>query len=297
MSNFRGLLPAALTPMHPNGDIDLDTVATQAEYFKGVGAAGVFMNGTTAEWSSLTVDERKSLTKAWATQGGTELPVIAHVGHHCQHDAISLAEHAAECGVFGVSVIAPSYFIMETAQDIVDWCAPIAAAAGDLPFYYYDLPQLSGITIPAFDVISLAKEQISSFAGLKYSGTNLEGLQRCVGLGDYDVFWGSDENLLVGLSLGCKAGVGSTYNLALPHYLRLLNAFNSGDVESARRLQTVSLRMVDLMAPHGVIPSLKAAQGMTGFDVGECRLPFKSLSDDATSELIDGLSALGIVES
>jgi N-acetylneuraminate lyase len=132
---------------------------------------------------------------------------------------------------------------------------------------------------------------------LKYSGGEAVGLQRCVGLGDYDVFWGSDEILLVGLSLGCRAAVGSTYNLALPHYRKLLSAFDSGDMETARRLQAKSLKMVDLLARHGVMPSLKAAQTMTGYEVGGCRLPFKSLSEDAAKKLIDGLDSLGIVES
>ncbi|MBN4046715.1 dihydrodipicolinate synthase family protein [bacterium AH-315-P07] len=283
--------------MHANGDINIERVADQADYFRRVGAAGVFINGTTAEWASLTVAERKSLTTAWTTHADDTLPIIDHVGHHCQREAIELAGHAASSGVSGISIIAPSYFIMNTAQDIVDWCAPIAAAAVDIPFYYYDLPVLTGVTIPAFDVISLAKDQIPTFAGMKYSGTDPAGLQRCVGLGDYDVFWGSDENLLSGLALGCKAAVGSTYNLALPHYQKLLKAFNSGDTETARQLQSTSLKMVELMLPLGVMPSLKAAQVMTGIELGGTRLPFKSLSAPTVEKLIEGLNTLGIVET
>lgn len=296
MSNYRGLLPAALTPMKENGDINFSVVATQVEYFKKVGAAGVFINGTSAEWASLTVEERKSLTKEWSTHAGDDLPIIDHIGHHCQREAIELAENAKACAVAGISIIAPSYFPMNSAQDIVDWCIPIAAAAG-LPFYYYDLPAFSNITIPAFDVISLAKDQIPTFAGIKYSGIDPAGLQRCVGLGDYDVFWGSDENLLVGLSLGCKAAVGSTYNLMLPHSQKIMDTFFTGDVETARQLQAKSLKMVELMLPYGVIPSLKAAQELTGYKVGSSRLPFKQLSEEVTTNLNNDLSALEIIPS
>jgi N-acetylneuraminate lyase len=297
MPKFSGLLPAALTPMHDNGDVNLDLIPAQAERFARTGAEGVFINGTTGEWSSLTVDERKSITTAWtsSTEGG--LPIVDHVGHHCQREAIELAKHAKASGAYAISIIAPSYFIMNTAQDIVDWCAPIAAAAGDLPFYYYDLPILTGVTIPAFDVVSLAKDQIPTFGGLKYSGFDPAGLQRCAGLGDYDVFWGSDENLLSGLALGATAAVGSTYNLALPHYLKLKAAFESGDHATAQKLQRDALKMVELMIPHGVIPALKAVQSMTGIDLGASRLPFKAPSPETTAKLIKGIEALGIAVS
>jgi len=237
------------------------------------------------------------MTQAWTTHAGNELPIIDHVGHNCQRDAIALAKHANNCGASGISIIAPSYFPMNTAQDIIDWCAPIAAAAGDLPFYYYDLPQLSGITIPAYDVISRAAEQIPTFAGMKYSGTDPAGLQHCVALGDYDIFWGSDENLLVGLSLGANAAVGSTYNVALPHYKKLLDAFLAGDIDTARKLQALALNMVDLMIPFEVIPSLKAVQQTTGYQLGASRLPFRSLSQEDTENLIKALEPLQIITS
>ena len=298
MATIKGLLPAALTPMSVNGDINIDAVHDQAAYFTKVGAAGVFINGTSAEWTSLTIDERMSLTSAWGTYNSATFKVIDHVGHHSQRDAIHLAKHAQECGVSGISAVAPSYFPMNSAQSIVDWCAPIAEAASNCPFYYYDLPQLTGVSVPAYDFGLLAKEQIPTFAGIKYSGIDPAGLQRCLSLGDeYDIFWGSDENLLVGLAFGCQAAVGSTYNVFLEHYSKIILAFETGDHSLAQGLQREALCMVEHLIPNGVIPSLKAIQPLTGYSLGASRLPFKPLDNSVTDSLQETIKSMGILDT
>lgn len=290
-------MPAPLTPMSADGVLTLETIALQAEYFKRVGAAGVFINGTTAEWSSLTVKERMAITEEWVKQAGSEFPVIVHVGHHCHAEAIELAAHAATTGVVGISAIAPSYFIMESAQMIVDWCKPIAVAAGDLPFYYYDLPMLSGITIPCDEVLALCIEQIPTTAGLKHSAPNPLTLQRCARMEGMEVFWGSDENLLLGLSLGATAAIGSTYNVAIPHYKKLVAAFEAGNIEEARALQGEALKMVEVMLPYGVMQCLKEVQKLTGIEIGGVRPPFTSLTEADAATMIEDIKALNIIEA
>ncbi len=297
MSKFKGFMPAPLTPMSADGALALDVIALQAEYFKRAGAVGVFINGTTAEWSSLTVNERKAITQEWVTQAGSDFPVIAHVGHHCHADAMELAEHAASVGVVGISVVAPSYFNMESAQMIVDWCKPIAAAAGNLPFYYYDLPVLTGISIPIDEVLALCIEQIPTTAGVKHSAPNPLTLQRCVRMEGMEVFWGSDENILLGLSFGATGAIGSTYNVALPHYRKLVEAYEAGDIDSARELQGQALKMVEVMLPYGVMPCLKEVQQLTGINIGGVRQPFTSLSESDTAAMLKGIKALNIIES
>lgn len=296
MAKIHGLLPAALTPMTESGDLTLDVVPTQAQSFAERGAAGAFINGTTAEWASLSVTERKSITRAWADATDPSFYLIDHVGHHNQREAVELAEHAATCGVRGIAVVAPSYYQLSTQEDVLNWCKPIAEAAGDTPFYYYDLPGFTNIQVPASDAVELLAEEIPTFAGLKYSGIEPSGLQKCVNLhdGKYTVFFGSDENLLLGLVMGATAGVGSTYNLALTHYVKVVEAFEAGKLDEARALQYEALKMVDVLLPYGVIPSLKALQPLVGYSVGGCRLPFCSLSETDAEKLRAKVGALGI---
>ncbi len=43
---------------------------------------------------------------------------------------------------------APSFFKPSTIQDLVEFCAPVAAEADPLPFYYYDIPGMTGVRLP-----------------------------------------------------------------------------------------------------------------------------------------------------
>src|SRR5690606_14641888 len=112
------------------------------------GVSGSFVCGTTGESLSLTLDERKAVAEAWRRSAGDRLKVIVHVGHTCQRDAAELARHAAQIGADAVAAMGPSFFRPPGVRELVDWCAGVAAAAGDLPFYYYHIPSMTGVSLP-----------------------------------------------------------------------------------------------------------------------------------------------------
>ena len=103
---LQGLIAAPHTPFRADGSFAPDIVAEQARWLASSGVVGVFVGGTTGEWPSLTVGERRELFEAWAAHRG-ELLFIAHVGHNCQRDAMELARAAVECGAQATSAIAP----------------------------------------------------------------------------------------------------------------------------------------------------------------------------------------------
>ena len=103
--NLKGLIAAPHTPMNADGSLNLDAVALQADWLTRSGVVGVFLGGTTGEWSSMTTSERARLQSTW---GHLETPLkrIAHVGHNCQQDAIDLATNAANAGVDAIAAVA-----------------------------------------------------------------------------------------------------------------------------------------------------------------------------------------------
>src|SRR6056297_1815088 len=130
---FRLIAPP-LTPLHANGELNLDAVAKQAELLAAAKIDGVFVAGSTGEGMSLTLDERQQLAEAWVTAAKPlGLEVVIQVGHTCQADAIQLAKHAVAAAADSVSAPAPSYFKPATVDDLIDFLVPIAAAAGQLP--------------------------------------------------------------------------------------------------------------------------------------------------------------------
>jgi len=294
-----GLIAATHTPMTNDGSLALDPVARQAEFLAEKGVSAVFIGGTTGESHSLTVEERRALARRWVdVVKGSPLQVVVHVGSNCLTDARALAEQAQTIGAHAISALAPSYFKPSDVSNLVECCAEVAAAAPDLPFYYYDIPPLTGIHLSMPDFLERAATRIPNLRGIKFSYMDLVSYQRCLACKDraYDIPWGVDEALLGALALGCSSAVGSTYNFAAPVYLRLIKAFRSGDLESARNEQWRSVQIVQLLASFGFMAAAKALMVMLGVDVGPPRLPHQDLSVEQKAKLQAELEVLGFFD-
>jgi N-acetylneuraminate lyase len=276
---LNGLIAAPFTPFHTDGALNVSVIEKQAEHFVRDGVAGVFVCGTSGEGASMTVDERKSVAARWKEVAGDDLPVIVHVGHNCQRDAVSLARHAAQVGAYGVAACAPSFFKPPTALELAIFLAPIAGGAPDLPFYYYHIPSFTGGTLRASDVLEHASKLIPNCAGVKFTHDDLADYKRCLEFanGRYSALFGRDELLLDALELGAKGAIGSTYNFAAPLYHALIRSFEIGDAQTARRLQDLATRSVEIIfAANGGLPAAKALMTFLGIDCGPVRSPLRS---------------------
>jgi N-acetylneuraminate lyase len=294
-----GLVAAAHTPLHADGSLNLAMVERQAGHLLANGVGFAFIGGTTGECSSLTLEERCALGRRWMeVAAGSALQVIVHVGANCLADSRTLAAQAQQLGARAVSAFAPSYFKPSDVSSLVACMADVAAAAPDLPFYYYEIPSLTGLLVPASAFLGRAAGRIPTLAGIKFASHDLMEYQLCRASGDgtSDVLFGVDEMLLAALALGARGAVGSSYNFAAPIYHRLIDAFGRGDLDAARAEQMRSVRLVQLLASRGYMGAAKAAMRMLGVDVGPARLPNVSLTPDQARHLRSDLERLGFFD-
>lgn len=271
----------------------LATVARQARLLKAAGVSGVFIGGSTGEYASLTVEERRRLAEEWVAQADG-LEVIVHVGHNSQRDAVELARHAATLPVQAIAALAPSYFRPQVAE-LVTFFEPVAAA-GDRPFYFYDIPAMTGVHLPTVEFLRQGSERLPHLAGVKFTNPDLAQFQECLHCegGRYDLLFGADEFLLAGYALGARGAVGSTYNFAPGLYHRLIAAWDAGDLTEARRLQHESVRLVRCLQGFGYLAASKAVLSLLGVDCGPVRPPLRPLGELELSLLQQRLIAQGL---
>jgi N-acetylneuraminate lyase len=145
----------------------------QAAFLAANGIRTVFVTGTTGECHSLTGEERVAIYDAWADAASAHgLAVIGHVGGNSIEDACMLARRARDHRFAAISTLPPSYFKPASLGDLVDWCARIAAEAPDLPFYYYDIPSMSGVSFPIEQLLIEAPPRIRNIAAASTSPAN-----------------------------------------------------------------------------------------------------------------------------
>lgn len=290
------LVPAVHSPFHADGSLAPEGVGAQAAFLAANRVRTVFITGSTGECHSLTCQERLTLYDAWAEAGPAHgIAVIGHVGGNSIDEAKVLARRARALGLSAVSAIAPSYFKPATVLDLVDWCAAIAAETPDRPFYFYDIPSLTGVSLPMEQFLVQAGARIPNLVGIKYTNPDLVSYRRCLDVdgGRFDLPWGVDEALLGALAIGARGGVGSTYNWSPKLYIDLIAAFNRGDLGEARRLQSISIGMVEAIAATSYMGTSKALMVRLGVPVGPARPPLVNPTPAQVDALMVRLKELG----
>lgn len=93
--------------------VNLGMIKPFAKHLVATGVNGLWVNGTSAEYASLSLTEKKDIISAWMATDEVKsgkLSVISHVGSNSIIECVDLAKFSAEKGVDAIAIIAPSYF-------------------------------------------------------------------------------------------------------------------------------------------------------------------------------------------
>lgn len=299
-NHVKGLIAAPFTPMNDDGSVNLAAIGPYAYLLHRNGVAGAFVCGTTGEGISLTPEERLEVARAWVNAAPPGFRVIVHVGHNSLEMAKRFAAHAGETGAWGMGAVGPFYYKPKSAAELVPFCRELAAAAPNLPFYYYHIPSMTGLGFLMADFLSAAVDQIPNLAGIKFTNEDLMDFALCREMenGRFDMLFGRDEMLLGALAVGARGAVGSTYNFAAPLFLRLIEAFDAGDLKTAQDLQLKSMRLVQHLIgqPSGFMSASKSLMKLIGVDCGPVRPPLQRISVEQEQQLQADLEQLGFGE-
>ncbi|MBN2375369.1 MAG: dihydrodipicolinate synthase family protein, partial [Sedimentisphaerales bacterium] len=262
------------------------------------GITGFYVCGSTGEGPSLTTEERRATAEAYVEATGGRVPVIVQVGHNSVAEARGLACHAQAIGADAISAVPPSYFKIGTLETMIDCFVEIASGAPELPFYCYHICKLTGVDFDMVEFLRLGSERIGNLAGIKYSSVTVYELQACLEYQDgrFDILFGCDEMLTSGLSVGVCGFVGSTYNFAAPLYRRIIENFQKGNLEEARKGQALSVAMVRILSRYRDQAGIKATMKLIGLDCGPNRLPHKTLTAQEISAMKRELEEIGFFE-
>mmetsp|Transcript_107610 Transcript_107610/g.321826 ORF Transcript_107610/g.321826 Transcript_107610/m.321826 type:complete len:322 (-) Transcript_107610:47-1012(-) len=295
---------AVYTPMKPSGlELDLEKIPAYAERLASIGVTSILSAGTNGESLSLSVTERKRLAEAWAQEGPPRgIRVYVHVGAESLADAVELATHAAgTAGVSGMVCMTPIFF-KPTTRSLHDFLAVVAAAAPQLPFWYYHFPSTSGV-LPgkAHSLLEMIDNsgKIPNFTGIKFTDYDLMDFQLCMQVGGerkYNMLYGRDEQVLPALQLGADSFVSSTVQYSST--LRKVDSlFRHGNEPGAKAAQLQNARLCAMLGEYA--PDVNVQKGimrMTGLDVGPSRLPKRDLSPSEYSALHGELVSQDLID-
>lgn len=296
--NINGLVTASVTPMHPDGSIWDEGIVSQVEFLVEKDIKGIYVLGSTGEGMLLTDKERMHVAEKFVEAANSRIPVFVQVGHNSWKASAELAKHAKEIGADAVSATPPGYFKPGSAEVLLQGVEEVCAACEGVPFYYYHIPQLSGVSVDIFDLTRLAKGRIENFVGIKYSdGATLYNLQELQSIApEFEYFAGSDEAYLMSCAQGYKAAVGSTYGFGKPIYDKVRECVLEGRLEEARVWQHRAFVMITTLFKTCGRAGLKAMWDAIGLPMGASRNPIETPTPEQIQALKDSLRKAGFYE-
>lgn len=225
MPQWRGVMPAIVTPFTEGGGLDEAAFRGIYEYNIQAGVHGFWVAGGTGESVMLTDEENMRLATISVEQNAGRVLNIHHVGSITTAGAAKLAQHAAAAGVDAICCV-PPFFYKPTNDAIVAHFQAVAAASGGLPLFIYNLPQCTGTEITP-ELMRTIKEGVPSCVGLKHSGP----LSQCMLVRDYVklglvCFIGNGRLMLPAMMLGAQGCIDGPPCMA-PGVLRSCASFPS----------------------------------------------------------------------
>jgi 4-hydroxy-tetrahydrodipicolinate synthase len=234
LNNIKGSIPPLITPFRGNV-VDYDAYASLVERQVQEGSHGVLVNGTTAEPSSLTLDERNRLVDIAIEAVNKRIPVVAQTGSQSLADTLVLTEHANKAGADALLVVTP-YYIRPPQRGLVAYYIEVCSRT-ELPVMIYHIPGRTAISV-TIDTVAQIRDKASNLIGMKHAVNDLgfcSDLLMEFGM-DFRIFVGLEELSFPMMAVGACGLMNAVSNLVPNAVAQMCERVFDNDLEGARKI-------------------------------------------------------------
>ena len=211
LNKIRGSIPPIITPF-VNGEVDYKTYASLIEYQIKNGSHGILVNGTTAEPSTLTLDERNKLINIAVEVANGKIPVIAGTGSQSIIETKILTNHAVKAGVDSLLIVTP-YYIKPPQRGLIEYYLELTEKI-DIPWMIYHIPGRTAVNV-TLETMKILSDKSANFVGMKHAVNDLGFVTECLSAfgPDFKIFVGLEELSFPMLSIGACGLMNAVGNL------------------------------------------------------------------------------------
>lgn len=291
--SFRGVFSAVATPFTATEEIDEARLRSLVEKTIEGGIHGLVPNGSTGEFQTQTLEERRRVIEIVIDQAAGRVPVIAHVGALRTSDVLALAQHAEATGASGVMAVAPFYEPLEL-DEIKAYYLAIAQAVS-IPVMIYNLPVASGVTLTAQDLSEIS-ELAENILYVKDTTGDFGQAARLIHdfRDDVTAFVGMDSYFLANFLEGGAGTIVGATNFLTPQLVSIYNLVQAGDYVQAKAEWDVIFPIMQFLGDGPYVAGVKGALDLLGISAGPARAPLHPLTDERRAQLAELLEAAGI---
>ncbi|MEO8357734.1 MAG: dihydrodipicolinate synthase family protein [Chloroflexota bacterium] len=239
--DLRGIIPAIVTPMNSEGELDLPALRRYVQWLADQGPVALAVNVDTGEGPHLTVEEKRQTVETVADAVAGKCRVIGGVAGPSTAQAVANARAAQNAGSDALLIFPIPAFLGQPLNPEVPYRYHAAIAeAVDLPLILFQLqPALGGvlftteilhrlISIPSVTAIKEASFDAMRFLQVKAA---LETASRKI-----TFLTGNDNFICESFILGAEGALLGFSTLGTREQVRMLKAVQRDDFNEAREL-------------------------------------------------------------
>jgi 4-hydroxy-tetrahydrodipicolinate synthase len=292
---FSGSQVAIVTPMRPDGHLDLEAWARLVDFHLQNGTSGIVVAGTTGESATLRDSEIRQLTERACEAARGRIPIIVGAGTSSTAATVERIRWLSELPVDGFLLVTPAY--NRPTQEGLYLHFAAAAEAARKPIILYNVPARTAVDMLPATVGRLS--QLPGIVAVKEAVPEpgrvralIEACRR-----DFVVLSGDDATARRAFQEGSRGVISVTANVAPRAMADMVAAGLRGDYATAEKLDApLAALHRDLFLEANPIP-VKWAMARMGL-IGEgIRLPLTPLSAPFQPAVLAALREAGVLPS
>ena len=172
MQPLQGSFVAIVTPMSPDGSLDLNALEALIDWHVNSGTNGIVSVGTTGESATLNVSEHLEVIQKTIDFVDGRVPVVAGTGGNSTQEAIELTQSASKLGADYALIVTP-YYNKPNQEGLLQHFIKIADSV-PIPQILYNVPSRTACDLKPETVMRLANHK--NIVGIKEATVSLERL-------------------------------------------------------------------------------------------------------------------------
>jgi 4-hydroxy-tetrahydrodipicolinate synthase len=274
---FSGSLVAIVTPMRPDGAVDLEAWTRLLDFHLANGTDGIVVGGTSGESATLREAELRELTVRACEQLRGRAVVIAGAGTSSTATTVERVALLSQLPIDALLLVTPAYN-RPTQEGLYQHFAAAAAAASK-PILLYNVPSRTAVDMKPATVARLSR--VARIVGVKEALAEINRVRELVEATpkSFSILSGDDATARAALGYGARGVISVTANVAPRAMSQMVAAALAGDAARARELdEPLAGLHRELFVEANPIP-VKWALWQRGLIGPALRLPLTPLSE------------------
>lgn len=291
-------LTPVVTAFDGKGNLDYQANKNIYDFLIDGGIDGIVVMGSTGEFFSMTIEQKKELIQLAVEHINKRTRVIIGTGGMSIDETIELSNYAYDMGADAVMVISPYYFSL--SRESIELFYDKIAEGTRADIYIYNFPERTGYDITPEITLSLVRKH-KNIIGYKDTVTEMGHTRALIDLvckefPEFEVYSGFDENFAHNVLSGGAGAIGGLSNFAPEVCSKWVKAFNERDFEKVSKMQkriNAMMTIYDIGTPF--IPIVKKAMKLRGIKMEDYSLPpFIQANEEQTTKIVELMEKLNL---